>query len=104
MVSRLPSAPAVVNILRGLGHGGREVHNEKKIDEVVLALLHLTAFPDHGMTRAWKGFDWDVLNRLHEAGMISDPRTKARSVLLTEEGANRARELFERYFAVSKEP
>lgn len=80
------------------------MHNEKKIDEVVLALLHLNAFPDHGVTRAWKGFDWDALNRLHEAGMISDPRTKAKSVVLTEEGAARAHELFERYFAAPQEP
>jgi hypothetical protein len=79
------------------------VYNEKKVDEVVLALLHLTAFPDHGVTRAWKGFDWSTLNRLHEAGMIGDPRTKAKSVALTEEGAGLAEVLFERYFGAPPE-
>jgi hypothetical protein len=32
-----------------------------KIDEAVLALLYLTC---HDHWRAWKGFDWDALNRL----------------------------------------
>ena len=69
-----------------------------KIDDAVLALLHLTSFEDHGVIRAWKGHDWDALNRLHEKGMISDPRTKAKSVLFSEEGTKRAKALFEKYF------
>ncbi len=74
------------------------MYDEQKVDDMVLALLHLTTFKDHGDDRAWKGFDWDSLNRLHERGMISDPRSKAKSVILTEEGARRSRELFERHF------
>jgi hypothetical protein len=30
--------------------------------------------------------------------MISNPRTKSKSVALTDEGAKRAKELFEKYF------
>jgi hypothetical protein len=41
-----------------------------KIDEAVLALLFLTLHDD---VRAWKGFDWDALDRLHEKGMIPRP-------------------------------
>ncbi|MFW5923350.1 MAG: DUF6429 family protein, partial [Planctomycetota bacterium] len=44
------------------------------------------------------GFDWDTLDRLHEKGLISDPKSKARSVVLTEEGERRSRELFEELF------
>jgi hypothetical protein len=40
-------------------------YNEDKVEEMVLALLHLTSFGDHGFVRAWKGHDWDALNRLH---------------------------------------
>ena len=69
-----------------------------KIDDAVLALLHLTSFGDHGVIRAWKGHDWDALNRLHERGVISDPRSKAKSVVFSDEGANRAKALFEKYF------
>jgi Domain of unknown function (DUF6429) len=69
-----------------------------KLDEIVLALLHLNTFGDRGVTRAWKGFDWDSLNRLHARGFISDPKSKAKSVVLTEEGARLAEELFRRHF------
>ena len=69
-----------------------------KLDEVVLALLHFNAHTDHGVTRAWKGFDWDTLDRLHALGFISDPKSKAKSVVLTDEGARVAEELFRRHF------
>ncbi|CAN5897215.1 DUF6429 family protein [soil metagenome] len=75
------------------------MHDQQKLDDIVLALLHLNSFPDHGMSRAWKGFDWDSMNRLHEAGLISDPRSKAKSVVLSEEGARQAEALFEEHFA-----
>ena len=43
--------------------------------------------------RAWKGHDWDALNRLHESGLIEDPKNKAKSVVLTKEGVQKSREL-----------
>jgi len=36
--------------------------DQEKIDRAVLALLRLGLHEDN---RVWKGFDWDVLNRLH---------------------------------------
>jgi len=36
-------------------------YDRDKIDEVSLALLYLTL---HDSCRAWKGFDWEVLDRL----------------------------------------
>jgi hypothetical protein len=69
-----------------------------RIDDAVLALLYLTTFEDHGVQRAWKSHDWDALNRLHERGLIGDPRSKAKSKVMTEEGAARSRELFEQLF------
>ena len=33
------------------------------VDEIVLALMQLTL---HDYYRAWKGFDWDTLDRLYE--------------------------------------
>jgi hypothetical protein len=70
-----------------------------KVDEVVLALLCLTMFSEHGETRAWKGHAWEVLDRLHAKGYISDPRSKAKSVWISEEGVKRAQELFNCHFA-----
>jgi hypothetical protein len=49
--------------------------------------------------RAWKGFDWDALDRLHEKGFIADPKNKTKSVLLTEEGLARSEELFAQLFS-----
>jgi len=61
--------------------------------------LQLTTFENkHGQVRAWKGYDWDVLNRLHESGYIEDPVSKAKSVMLTDEGAERSKRLFEQHF------
>ena len=69
-----------------------------KIDRAVLALLYLGL---HDGARAWKGFDWDALNRLHERGFISNPRGKAKSVVFTEEGLDEARRLLEELFSVT---
>jgi hypothetical protein len=66
-----------------------------KIDEAVLALLYLGL---HDGARAWKGFDWDAMDRLHQGGFITDPRGKAKSVLFTEEGLERAKSLLEKLF------
>ena len=73
-------------------------YNSDKVDEMVLALLYLTMFKDKFGVRAWKGHDWDALDRLHQKGYISDPRSKAKSVMMTEEGEKRAEELFEKHF------
>lgn len=70
----------------------------EKVDEMLLALLYLTTFEYGGTNRSWKGYDWESLNRLHEKGLISDPRGKAKSVALSDEGTKRSRELFERHF------
>ena len=69
--------------------------NEDKIDDAALALLYLTLHDD---CRAWKGFDWDVLGRLHDKGMIDDPVGKVKSVVFTDEGLTRAKKLFEEMF------
>ena len=71
-------------------------YDREKVDETVLALLWLTL---HDHKRTWKGHDWDVLERLQQRGYIDDPKNKAKSVLLTEEGKQRSRELFARYFS-----
>ena len=66
-----------------------------RIDEAVLALLLLGL---HDGSRVWKGFDWDAMDRLHASGMISDPQSRARSVVLTDEGRARAEALFDKLF------
>jgi predicted RNase H-like nuclease len=69
--------------------------DEDKIDACVLALLQLTL---HDGVWAWKGQDFEVMNRLFENGYILDPRNKTKSVMLTEKGLVRSKELFEELF------
>jgi hypothetical protein len=69
-----------------------------KVDDMTLALMRLTTFQEQGVFRSWKSHDWDVLNRLHERGLINSPVSNAKSVLLTEEGRRRYEELFRRFF------
>jgi len=70
--------------------------DRKKIDETVLALFHLTL---HEGNRAWKVFDWETMNRLHQKGFISKPFGKAKSVVLTDEGLRESERLFNQLFA-----
>ena len=74
-------------------------YDKDKVDEAVLALLYLNFFGYQGATRAWKGFDWDAMDRLQEKGFISDPKSKAKSVIVTEEVQKAAEELFNRFFS-----
>ena len=51
--------------------------DERKVNEISLALLYLTTFKDKWGFRAWKGYSWDVLDRLHESGFIEDSWSKS---------------------------
>jgi len=43
-------------------------YEKEKVDEYTLALLYLVTHEREGGfgARAWKGFDWETMNRLHE--------------------------------------
>lgn len=45
-----------------------------------------------------EGYDFDVMNRLHDAGYIFNPVDKQKSVQLTREGMERGLELAEQLF------
>lgn len=70
-----------------------------RIDDAVLALLAAFSF-DGG--RAWKGFDFDVMDRLHARGLISNPKRRTRSVDLTPEGLELGRKLAEQLLCRSR--
>ncbi|MFK0692873.1 DUF6429 family protein [Mesorhizobium sp. IMUNJ 23033] len=65
------------------------------MDDAVLALLWLTP---HNECCAWKGFDWATTHCLHGKGLISDPVSKSKSSILTNEGLLRSEELFRKLF------
>ncbi len=72
--------------------------DEEKIDEAALSLLTLTL---HDEFRAWKNFDWAVLDRLHAKGLIENPAGKTKSIVFSDEGLREAKRLFEALFTKS---
>ena len=63
--------------------------DEDRINDAVLALLYLGL---HDECRAWKGFDRAAMDRLHQRDLISRPRSKAKSVVFSDEGLKLAEE------------
>ena len=66
-----------------------------KLAEAALAILSLTL---HDGGRVWKGLDWDLMDLLEEKGWLVEARSKAKSVVLTEEGEELARQLLRKHF------
>jgi len=69
--------------------------NTDRIDEAGLALLSLGL---HQGGRAWKSFDWDAMDRLHQKGYITNPVGKAKSVVFSDEGLRESGRLLEKLF------
>jgi len=67
----------------------------EKLDQTVLALLYLGR---HQGDRTWKSFDWEIMKRLYELGYITDPVSKAKSVVFTDEGLRESERLFHSLF------
>ncbi|MBV4485235.1 hypothetical protein HU727_006500 [Pseudomonas sp. SWRI153] len=75
-------------------------YDEKLIDDAVLALLAAYSSDDGN---AWKGYDFEIMNRLHERGLISNPVNRNKSIWLTGEGLERGRQIAGRMFGVTGE-
>lgn len=74
---------------------------EEQIKELTLLLLYLTSWTEKGpygdVQRAWKGYDFDILNKLEEEDMIGGETHRAKSTYLTESGIEKAKELMKKY-------
>ena len=68
----------------------------QRAGDLVLALMQLGL---HEGSRTWKSYDWTVLDDLFERGLISDPKSKAKSVVLTEEGMLLSRAMAAKHLA-----
>ena len=75
-------------------------YDQQKVDDMVLALLYLGVFSEHSVRRACKSFDWDALDRLHEKGYVSNPKSAAKSVVVNDSGAKLAESLFKQHFGI----
>jgi hypothetical protein len=76
--------------------GDRSMYDAQKIEDAVLALLGAFEF-ENG--RAWKRFDFSVMDALAEKGLVSEPRRgRAESVQLTPEGLAKSKLLARQLF------
>jgi DNA-binding MarR family transcriptional regulator len=71
---------------------------KEQVTQLTLLLIYLSSWEERihkelpGVHRAWKGYTWEILDTLVEQGYITQSRA-AKSVYLTEEGLEKAREL-----------
>ncbi|PKL96226.1 MAG: hypothetical protein CVV18_02495 [Gammaproteobacteria bacterium HGW-Gammaproteobacteria-8] len=72
--------------------------DEQKLAEAALAILSLSSFRDSGLTRAWKGMDWGLMETLYNRGWIENPVGKQKSVVLTEQGDELAATFLQKHF------
>lgn len=71
---------------------------EKVVRDLTLMLLYLSSWEEEPFKtrRAWKGFRFEALDELAAAGLVSDSK-RAKSLYLTAEGEQAARDLLARY-------
>jgi hypothetical protein len=72
------------------------------LEDLTLLLLYAQSWREKVaealyVTRSWKGYDFGVLDRLSEKGYITGSRT-AKSVILTDEGLKRGKQLKQKLF------
>ena len=80
-----------------------KVSPDQALHDLTLAMIYLTRFKEKGRLRsenqlfhAWKSYDWDTLDKLSEEELIID-RHGNKSLYLTEEGEQKAKEILEQY-------
>lgn len=71
---------------------------KENLKELTLLMMYLQSWKERMETlpRSWKGYDFDILNELSDEGLTIDSK-REKSVLLTEEGVSRAKEIAEKY-------
>lgn len=62
----------------------------EQIEDLTLLLLYLQSWKEYNSLRAWKGYDFNVLNKLNEKGLVDDKHGN-KSLYITEEGIERAK-------------
>ena len=80
-----------------------KVSPDQALHDLTLAMIYLTRFKEKGrlrsedqLLRAWKSYDWDTLDKLSEEELIID-RHGNKSLYLTEEGEQKAKDILEQY-------
>jgi hypothetical protein len=72
-------------------------YDPEAVDAATLGLMYLGLA--HEGTAVWKGYPWEVTERLHEAGYIENPQTKNKLIALTAKGKAAIEVNYQRLFA-----
>ncbi len=76
---------------------------EYAMKELTMALIYLSrfteekSFKDTKEFRAWKGYDFNTLNKLEDEELICQGSRRSKSVYITDEGLVKARQILEKY-------
>lgn len=76
---------------------------KEAMKELTMALLYLSSFTEKShfgvdaLPKAWKGYDWDVLDKLDDEDYIDKGSPRSKSVYLTPDGADYAKQILEKY-------
>ncbi len=82
----------------------------ESIEELTLMLMYLTRFPDNeDMNRyqelSWKNYDYNVITEMEDKDLLWQPRNRRgyrKSLYLTEEGREKAKQLLDEYHLSDK--
>ena len=73
------------------------------MEELTMMLIYLSHFTEQDRFAnkddkyAWKGYNFDMLNKLDEQDYIRQGSHRSKSMYITKEGESRAKELLEKY-------
>lgn len=80
-----------------------KTETKKAIKELTLLLMYLNRFTDEKNFKtakdfyAWKGYNFDIINKLDDEDFISQGKYRSKSVYITEKGMEEAKKLLEKY-------
>ncbi len=78
------------------------INYDEILEDLTLLMLYLTSFvdskalKDRNLIRSWKGYPFEFLNSLEAKNMIIQSR-RAKSIVFTEEGIEKAEKIKEKY-------
>ena len=80
-----------------------KAETKKAIKELTLLLMYLNRFTEEKDFKtakdfyAWKGYNFDIINKLDDEDFISQGKYRNKSFYITEKGIEEAKKLLEKY-------
>ena len=80
-----------------------KAETKKAIKELTLLLMYLNRFTEEKDFKtakdfyAWKGYNFDIINKLDDEDFIAQGKYRNKSVYITEKGIEEAKKLLDKY-------